>query len=503
MANFTIQLAEYLQEHMNENQHITDLDDILAVSKECLFGGAPLQALNVLSDDYKDIFIQSFTMHFLYEEIGLETMPAWQLALASKIIDNIDFIELTFENLQNQVYSEYEVRRVESERTDKGTISTEGEAHNVSHAEGNSEDEFVGKEKQNNSRYYSAVDAQGNPTTPKIKSVHIDADGDDPIKEYSQSVRSGSVNVDNDQSGKIKDTMQDSGKAYEKITDSGSELMKERDGAGDKAYVERAPEGIRQNQQIHTGGMVHGYSDHATDSTGALSVTPQSGIDASKLMQSSVSPSGSSAGTPGSTESPLQGANTKYLTQAQHQWNNDREHSEWTKPLEAGGDVITNQESYQNFKDKQITHFNREQEREFNDREREIEQSFDDRKRESEREFTNYHQDSDTTYNNLTDKVERHYNRKTTSEQVYENNFKEHADAERSFEDRKNISSGSSDGNSDSNSTGKSTRDLIGTGNVNEKKFKFNYEIFMKSEPIMNRLWRNFDELFFLLLDTI
>ena len=69
---------------------------------------------------------------------------------AIEFIDNIDFIELTFENLQNQVYSEYEVRRVESERTDKGTISTEGEAHNVSHAEGNSEDEFVGKEKQNN-----------------------------------------------------------------------------------------------------------------------------------------------------------------------------------------------------------------------------------------------------------------------------------------------------------------------------------------------------------------
>ena len=220
-------------------------------------------------------------------------------------------------------------------------------------------------------------------------------------------------------------------------------------------------------------------------------------------MQSRVNPSGSGAGRPGSTEEPLEGANTKYLTQAQHQWNNDREHSEWTAPIDSNGDVFTTQESFNQYHDKQVNHFNRVQEREFDDLEMDTEQSFENRQREIERNFQNYKTDNDTEYKNLTDKVEHHYNRKQTNETVYENNFKEHSDNVREFEDRKNVqhSEGSSDGNVSNNAT--VTRDLAGTGEVDEKKYKFNYELYMKMEPFMNKLYRQFDELFFLLLDTV
>lgn len=503
MTQFTLQLAEYLQEQMNENQSIENLDDILQASKEHLFNGAPLQALSVLSDEYHDLFIQQFTMHYLMDEIGHETLTAWKLALASKILDNIDNIEQTYENLQNQIFSDYEIRRVDSKTTDKGDITSEG--HSASDSNGSNDEniEFQGKEKGNGSHYYTAVDEFGNPTTPKIKSIHKDEDGDDPIKEYTLSTRNGKVENDVSQNGKVKETVEDFGKVKEHREQNGLERMSDKDGIGEKAYVERTPSGVRQNEQIHTGGMMHGYSDHATDATQALSVTPQSGINASSLMQSQVSPSGSSAGTPGSTENPIQSSDTKYLTQAQHNWNNDREHSEWTKPLDSNGDVITNRESFEQYHDKQITHFNRVQEREYDDLTMDTEQSFENRKRESEREFTNYKTDNDTEYKNLTDKTERHYNKKSTAETVYENNFKEHSDTEKSFEDRKNVQHSEGENHVTADNNGTVTRDLTGTGEVDEKKYKFSYELYMKMEPYMNKLWRQFDELFFLLLDTV
>ena len=565
MANYTISIEEILQEHMGENQTINNLDDILAVAKQHIFDGAPEQAMTAILEQYKDPFMLGFCMHFLFEEIGMETIPAFKLALASTILDNTDFINSTYEILENQVWSEYEIRKIENATTDKGTIQTDNdtteggsvtderiaENSTTTNRNATAEDDgtitdegeltdggtitdeggttYKGKTKNNNNRYYTAEDEMGNPTTPKITQHSVESDGQG-TPAYSESVQTGSYGVQQGQTGSIKDTS----------TDTGSEILTERDGTGDKAYTKRTPSGTRTQTVTHTGGMLHGYLDHATDSTHSLSLTPQSGINSSDLMTVNRQ-AGQPATVPASVAQPNQTATTKYLTQADHVANNDYLHSNWDIPYDSvNGDKQATVESFDQYEDIQETHYNRETEREF-----------DNREHETTRSFQNYQQNQTTTYNNLTNKTTQHYNRDNLSETIYEDNFTEHAEGTTEYEnrtdERENVRTLDTTRNStttktldttrtnnttrtldtirtehdntlitgneeattthtyDKNGTNDTleTRNLKGTSDTDEKTYRFNYEMFSKAEPYLAKIWRLFDDCFMSLLFTL
>ena len=534
MAKFTIALDEYLQENMSQGQSINDLDDVLSASKEHLFDGAPNQAVeDTIKEEYRDPFILGFTSHFLFDEIGMETMPAWKLVLASKILEVSGFINSVFEKLDNQVWSDYKVRKRVKKDTHTGTVDNTGNntlggtitdehdlagsstrlRHGTSANSGTIKDkggvEYKGETHNNNERYYSAVDENGNPINPKIKQNYEEMDRpEDSVKAYNKSTRSGIYGVTGSQKGRITDTM----------TDHGSDVMTERDGAGDKAYVQRTPTGERINTQAHKGGMLHGYSDHAGDITQANNQTPQSGIDASNIMGTTVTPTAYSGGS-GSVATPDVSGTKKYLTSVNKQWSNDRAHSEWQKPIDdVNGDVIENHETFNGFHDKQETHFNRVQEHSFNNRERQ-----------SERSFTGYEQETVTDYDsyghNPEDKSEQHFNRKTVQETEYDKTFKEHSDGTTSFVDREDVrentrtlgDTNTVDDNDQVNSTDEGTlthvydrddghtnletRDLTDESADEETSFNFSYEMFVKAEPYLSKLWSMFDDCFMQIID--
>ena len=65
MAKFTISILDKLIENSN-NKDLTDFQNLTDVSKTTLFGSE----LNVISEEYRDRFVLSFTQEFLYDEIG-------------------------------------------------------------------------------------------------------------------------------------------------------------------------------------------------------------------------------------------------------------------------------------------------------------------------------------------------------------------------------------------------------------------------------------------------
>ena len=530
MAKFTIQLSEYLQEHMTEGHSINNLDDVLTTSKEVLFDGAPTQAIeNVQSSEYRDAFILGFTSHFLFDEIGMETMPAWKLALAAKILETNGFIQSTFEKLDNQVWADYSVRKIDDTIKDTGTVDNEGQntqggtvtderdlegsntrtRHATSADTGTITDDgevrYNGSVSNDNERYYSATSG-----SPKIVRTSEEMDRpEDATKAYTELTKSGKIKQSQTQSGSVRDV----------AGESGSETTTERDGAGDKAYVERTPSGTRTTSQAHKGGMLQGYSDHATDTTQAVSQTPQSGITGGSLMGTTVTPTAYAGNKGSGSVATVDQSGKKYLTTAQQQWNNDRAHSTWNVPVDdVNGDVVETNESYDNFHDKQETHYNRVQEHEFTNRQRT-----------NDRTYQNLTTDNVTDYDyqnsHPTDKQVQHFNRKNVDTTEYPNGFKEHQDGTTSYTNRsderdneRRLNTQNAIDDSDVTATtdegtithiydktdghdNTETRNLKRVQDREEKTFNFSYEMFLKAEPYLKKLWSLFDECFMLIID--
>lgn len=129
MARYTEYVYEILQKAALEDEDISNITDMTAVSERTLFKNAPL---NVLSDLARSNFVTQFTLHYFKDELGLETLTLWRMALAEKLYNNSDYINAIYENLARQAYSEYE----SSGRVSNGTRTSVGKASDLGHREG-------------------------------------------------------------------------------------------------------------------------------------------------------------------------------------------------------------------------------------------------------------------------------------------------------------------------------------------------------------------------------
>ena len=102
MAKYTISILDMVTQY-SEGRDITDMAVLLDIAKQHIFG----TELNVISDEYRDRFALGFVLEFLYDEIGLPTVPGWKLALKHKVYDNAEFIDWIFENVDKQIFSNY------------------------------------------------------------------------------------------------------------------------------------------------------------------------------------------------------------------------------------------------------------------------------------------------------------------------------------------------------------------------------------------------------------
>lgn len=130
MGAYTQSIREILQFNKTPQQKLTDVNDVYDLASQYLFDEMPQ---NVISDDYAKQFITGFTLHFMNEELGLETLPLWKIALNEKIYNSGTYINKIFENLDKEIFANYQVKNVENEGTTSGeklgtgTISNERE----------------------------------------------------------------------------------------------------------------------------------------------------------------------------------------------------------------------------------------------------------------------------------------------------------------------------------------------------------------------------------------
>lgn len=128
MSKYTQTIKSMLMENIQTGESITDLDDILAISKRAIFDMTPL---NVIDSDYRDRLVLGFTLHYLNDEIGLETPLLFKFGLTEKIFNNAEYINGIFDKLDKQVLSDYRTRSVSGTShdviTDAGTVAHTGD----------------------------------------------------------------------------------------------------------------------------------------------------------------------------------------------------------------------------------------------------------------------------------------------------------------------------------------------------------------------------------------
>lgn len=126
MGVYTQSIREILQMNKTPQQSLENVQDVYAIAHECLFDKLPS---NTISSEYLEAFETGFALHFFNEELGLETLPLWKIALNEKVYNNYSYINLLFSNLDKQIFSEYNVTNRtnsstdESEKTSTGTIT--------------------------------------------------------------------------------------------------------------------------------------------------------------------------------------------------------------------------------------------------------------------------------------------------------------------------------------------------------------------------------------------
>jgi hypothetical protein len=128
MGQYTQSIREILQYNKTAQQKLTNPTDVLDISKACLFDEVPT---GLIDQNYEDRFFTGFALHFMNDELGLETLPLWKISLNEKIYNSASYINKIFDNLDKEVFADYKVTNVEAEGSTSGEKRGTGTVTNV------------------------------------------------------------------------------------------------------------------------------------------------------------------------------------------------------------------------------------------------------------------------------------------------------------------------------------------------------------------------------------
>lgn len=182
MAQYTQSIREILQEAKTDREDLRSITDVYNIALRTLFAHAPLA---VISQEYLQQFVTGFTLHFFNDELALETLPLWQIALNEKLYNSASYINAIFDNLDKQVFSEYNVEQKENSTDMIASVSEELNATS------------------NDTRDVERAGSEANQRTEENENSlygHVKKTGDvDHSKEgYDELIQSG--NISNDES---------------------------------------------------------------------------------------------------------------------------------------------------------------------------------------------------------------------------------------------------------------------------------------------------------------
>lgn len=189
MAEYTQSIREILQMNKLPEESLLNISDVNVIAKRTLFAEAPV---NVIDTAYREHFITGFTLHFMNDELGLETLPLWQIALAEKLYNNSDFINGIYGNLDKQLFSNYHITKTETtssgeETNNNTTNSNTTDAGTVNRTLGG-QDSVIGKDTETSNR--SKTGYTSTDDTIADESTHQTTGSTESIGESSSTTES-------------------------------------------------------------------------------------------------------------------------------------------------------------------------------------------------------------------------------------------------------------------------------------------------------------------------
>lgn len=124
MATYTLSILDILQENAGGST-LDPLDPAMLtnmeqIAKDSIFG----PHTSLIEEKHRSAFIQGFCMNFLYDEIGIETLTGWRMALVGRLLNNADYINGIFDTVDKQIFSNFSTRRITTDGTENRSDSS-------------------------------------------------------------------------------------------------------------------------------------------------------------------------------------------------------------------------------------------------------------------------------------------------------------------------------------------------------------------------------------------
>lgn len=166
MADWTMSLREILEPSKPAGSPWTDPNTILALAGEIF----PAGSLDPLPAELRPRFSTGFIWHFFNDEIGMETLPLWQIALTGRIYNNAAYIQHLMELADQEVFTHLHRRRGEGTTTHgdstTSTSSTQDtrDSTTTSKSKGSGDGTSAGNQDQN-TKQEALTESTGNTRT--------------------------------------------------------------------------------------------------------------------------------------------------------------------------------------------------------------------------------------------------------------------------------------------------------------------------------------------------
>ena len=102
------------------NLDVTTVEGVRNVARAEFFSvdhsinGTYRPEIQAIDEDFREFFCTAFPLHYFYDEIGMDTLPAWKVALTAKIYENAEYMNSIFDHLDKQAMKSYHIRKVDN-----------------------------------------------------------------------------------------------------------------------------------------------------------------------------------------------------------------------------------------------------------------------------------------------------------------------------------------------------------------------------------------------------
>lgn len=211
MATYTISMLDILQR--NADGRTLDpmqpgfVNNVTEIARENIFSP---DAIAQIDEAYRDMFAAGFTMNYLYDEIGVETLAGWRFMLAGRVMGLSGYINEMMGQLDQQIFSRYSTRRVDrtgtenrnDQETRESTGNTETTSNTATTDTGTVSDEGV---REATSHTVAITTGQSESKDIESGSTTVSVTGQDEVTEHDKTsttvVESGTKSGHTQESG--------------------------------------------------------------------------------------------------------------------------------------------------------------------------------------------------------------------------------------------------------------------------------------------------------------